>query len=121
MSDNQDYLERTPEVPAHVPMAKIERARNPHTASWWIAAVVAVAAVVGALFILRTSRPSTETLQAAHDQGVAEAHAAAPIHGPPVAVARAAQAATAGRVQTTEVSAQAAAQDASATAATSGP
>jgi hypothetical protein len=122
MSDHQDYLERTLDAPAHVAMAKIQKARNPHTAIWWIAAVVAVAAVVGAIFILRTSRPSTEKLQAAHDQGVADVRLDVPGHGgPQLAVARAAQAATTGRTQTTEASAQAAVHDASATVASSGP
>jgi hypothetical protein len=121
MSDHQDYLERTLDAPAHVAMAKIEKARNPHTAIWWIAAAVAVAAVVGALFILRTTRPSAQALQAAQSQGAATARVDAVSHGPQLAVARAVQAATVGRTQTTEASAQAAAQDASATVAASGP
>jgi len=121
MSDHQDYLERSLDAPAHVAMAKIQKARNPHTAIWWIAAAVAIAAVVGAIFILRTSRPSTEKLQAAHDQGVADARLDAPGHGPQLAVARAVQTATTGRAQTTEASAQAAVHDASATVASSGP
>ncbi|HZZ31085.1 MAG TPA: hypothetical protein VFE10_03755 [Phenylobacterium sp.] len=122
MSNHRDLLQRDPSVAP----AKAKAARN--TASWWVAAVLAIMAVAGALAMLGTTRPSPEKLQAAHDQGVAEAQVDDAAYGRQLAVAHAAQAAAAGRTQTTEMAAQSAAanagvvaQDASVTAVSTGP
>ena len=77
MSSDQDHVEIEP---------------SPHTAAWWGAAVVAVAAVIGALFVLRTARPSPDTLQTAQDRGAAEAQVDDDAHGRQLAVAKAAAA-----------------------------
>lgn len=83
--------------------------RNPHIAAWWIAALAAVAAVIGALVVLRETGPSPRTLQAAHDRGISDAPIAAAAQSRQQTTARAAQVATTGRARTTERSAQAAA------------
>lgn len=113
MSSDQDHVEIEP---------------SPHTAAWWGAAVVAVAAVIGALFVLRTARPSPDTLQAAQDRGAAEAQVDDDAHGRQLAVAKATQAKAANRARTTEANAQAAAasagvqaQDAAATSSSPNP
>lgn len=112
MSDPGYPVERDPDVAP----AKAEAARN--TAHWWIAAVLALVAVVGALAMLLTARPSAEKLQAAHDQGVAEAQVDDAAYGRQLTLAKAAQAAAAGRAQTTEAAAQTAANGADAVAQT---
>jgi hypothetical protein len=111
MSDPRDSVQRDPVAPAKAAAAR-------KTANWWVAAVVAVVAVAGALAMLRTVRPSPEKLQAAHDQGVAEAQVDDAAYGRQLTLARAAQAAAAGRAQTTEAAAQTAASGADAVAQT---
>jgi len=69
MSDNHDYVERTTvrETPVVV------RSSN---AGWWIAAIVAIIAVAGLLFVFTTQNRDSD-LQAARDQGAAQASLAA--------------------------------------------
>jgi hypothetical protein len=95
-------------------------------AAWWIAAVVALVAVVGALVFLSGARPSPAKLQAARDQSRAEEQIDDAAFGAQLAAAHAAkfaQAAAASHARATEaaaqtgaVSADATAQDATATA-----
>jgi hypothetical protein len=69
---NDPYVERTViEEPAVV---RREVASEParSTAGWWIAAVVAVVAVVGAIYVFSNNRSDAD-LQAARDTGRAEA------------------------------------------------
>ncbi|MDB5445704.1 MAG: hypothetical protein JWQ97_1021 [Phenylobacterium sp.] len=78
MSNNGDYVERTTvtDTPDGVrreeyrTTAPVEvRSSN---AGWWIAALVAIVAVVGLVFLF-SSQNRQDQLQAAHDQGAAQA------------------------------------------------
>jgi hypothetical protein len=94
-------------------------ARRSNAALWWIAAVVAVAAVIGAFVILSGARPSPAKLQAARDQGRAEAQIDDAAYGAQLAAAHAAkfaQAAAESHAHATETAAQAGAVSADATA-----
>jgi hypothetical protein len=119
MSNDQDYVERVRDAPPRVSVEEVEAARAPNTASWWIAAVVAIVAVVGAIYFLSGAQPSPAKLQAAHDRGVAEAQIDDAAYGSQLAVAHAAksaEAAAASRARATETAARAAANSADATA-----
>src|SRR5450432_2275547 len=105
MSNDQDYVERTLDAPPSLSPQAVEAVRGPNTAGWWIAAAVAIVAVVGALFLLSGARPSPEKLQAAHDRAVAEAQIDDAAYGAQLSAAHAAQsaqAAAASRAQATE-------------------
>jgi hypothetical protein len=115
MSNDQDYAERILDAPPEVSAAKVEAARRPNTAGWWIAAAVAVLAVIAAIVILSGARPSPEKLQAARDQGRAEAQTDDAAYGAQLAAAhaaKAAQSAAAAKAQLTEAGAQAGAASA---------
>ena len=119
MSNDQDYVERTLDAPPTVSAEAVQAARTPDTAGWWIAALVAIVAVVGAIYLLTGAQPSSAKLQAAHDQGVAEAQVNAAAHGAQLSAAHAAKAAEAAatsRTRVTETAARAAASSADATA-----
>ncbi|MFI4966933.1 MAG: hypothetical protein ACHP9T_16405 [Caulobacterales bacterium] len=125
MSNDQDYVERTLDAPPKVSMESLEAARGPNTAGWWIAATVAVAAVIGAIVLLNGARPSPAKLQAAHERSRAEAQIDDAAYGAQLAAAYAAefaQSAQASDARATESAAKAgaanadtAAQDATAT------
>ena len=117
MSNDQDYVERILDAPPRLSVEAVEAARGPNTIGWWIAAAVAVGAVVGALYLLSGVRPSPAKLQAAHDRSVAEAQIDDAAFGAQIAAAhaaKAAQAATASQTQATEQAAQAGAASAEA-------
>jgi hypothetical protein len=119
MSNDHDYVERVLDAPPRVSVEEIEAARTPNTASWWIAAVVAIVAVVGAIYLLSGAQPSPAKLQAAHDQGMAEAQIDDAAYGAQLSVAHAAksaEAAATSRAHATETAAQAGASSADATA-----
>ncbi|MDB5428267.1 MAG: hypothetical protein JWR43_2242, partial [Phenylobacterium sp.] len=73
MSNDQDYVERTIETPGSVRRETVRVVRSSNSAGWWIAAVVAIMAVVGVIFLLNNGQPSSTDLQAARDQGAAQA------------------------------------------------
>lgn len=91
MSNDEDFCERDLEAPPQTPVSRIRKARSPRTLGWWIGAGVAIAALVWAAALVRSTRPSDEKLQAAHDQGVAEAQIDDAAYGKELAVARAVQ------------------------------
>lgn len=119
MSNDQDYVERTLDAPPTVSAEAVQAARAPNTAGWWIAALVAIVAVVGAIYLLSGAQPSPAKLQAAHDQGVAEAQIDDAAYGAQLSAAHAAksaEAAATSRARATETAARAAASSADATA-----
>ena len=89
MSNDGDYVERVVETP--VETVRVVRERN--SAGWWIAAVVAIVAIVGVIFLLNNGQPSSTDLQAARDQGAAQAQADSAVTGAQVAAVQASQAA----------------------------
>ncbi|THD62289.1 hypothetical protein [Phenylobacterium sp.] len=102
MSNDQDYCERTLDAPDRLSVERIERARGPGALSWWIAATVAVAAVIGAAVLLNTARPSPETLQAAHDRRVAESQIDETAYGSALTAAHSAEAEARARAHDSE-------------------
>jgi hypothetical protein len=100
-------------------------ARKSNATVWWIAAVVAIVAVIGAFVLLSGARPSPAKLQATRDQGRAEAQIDDAAYSAHLAAAHAAKFAGAAAAsharaieagaQTGAASADATAQDASAT------
>jgi len=116
MTVQRDYNEYPPAHFDEHPM----RGR-PSAAGWWVAAGVAVFAVVGAVSVLSIAPFSPARPPAAHERGVAQARIDRSAYGHQVVLAHAAQAATLTRVRATETAAQAgaasaASQDVSATA-----
>lgn len=72
MSDQTPYERTVVEEPAVVRREEV-RVREGGNAGWWIAALVAVVAVVALMFAFTGNRPSEADLQAARDTGRAEA------------------------------------------------
>jgi hypothetical protein len=119
VSNDQDYVERILDAPPKVSIKAIEAARGPGTTGWWIAAAVAVIAVIGAIVLLSAARPSPAALQPSHDPARAEARNDAVAQGAQRAAAhaaRSAQAATMSKVLATDAAAQTASAKADATA-----
>jgi hypothetical protein len=83
-------------------------------AGWWVAAGVAVIAVVGAASFLSIAPVSPARPPAAHERGMAAARIETAVHGRRLVVAHAAEAATLTRVRATESAAQAGAASADA-------
>jgi hypothetical protein len=116
--------------PDHAAVELDTPAARRNTAHWWIAAAVAVAAVIGGLVVLSGAWPSPAKLQAASDQSRAEAQIDDAAYGAQLSAARAAraaksaQAAASTQARATETAAQIGALNADATkreAATSEP
>ncbi len=93
--------------------------RKSNAVAWWIAAAIAIVAVVGAVALLSGARPSLAGAQAGRDQGRAEARIGDPAPGARLAdtqVAKVAQAAAASHARATEAAARTGALSADATA-----
>jgi cell division protein FtsX len=101
MPNDREYVERTTvrETPEVV---------RSSAAGWWIAAIVAIIAVAGLLFVFSTQNRQSE-LQAARDQGAAEAGLAAATTDAQRAATQASQAAQSAVDSTTRASQRAAA------------
>jgi cell division protein FtsX len=100
MPNDREYVERTTvrETPEVV---------RSSAAGWWIAAIVAIIAVAGLLFVFSTQNRQSE-LQAARDQGAAEAGLAAATTDAQRAATQASQAAQSAVDSTTRASQRAA-------------
>jgi glucan phosphoethanolaminetransferase (alkaline phosphatase superfamily) len=101
MSNDRDYIERTTitEVPVR---------REANAAGWWVAALVAIVAIAGLVFMFVSNNPTQSDLQAARDQGVAEATVANATVNAQAAAAQASQAAQSAVETTARASEQAA-------------
>jgi len=93
MSNDGDYVERTIETPGPVRTEQVRVVRERSSAGWWIAALVAVVAIVGVIFMLNGGTNSQSDLQAARDQGAAQAQAENAVAGAQAAASQAAQSA----------------------------
>jgi len=72
MSNDGDYVERTVVEPTTVRREEVRVTRESSNAGWWIAALVAIVAIVGVIFLMNNSSDQAD-LQAARDQGMTEA------------------------------------------------
>lgn len=105
MSDN----ERT--TITREPADRVVVERSGSAAGWWVAALVAVVALIGAIFLFNNTN-GQDALQAARDQGANEANLVNAATGAQTAAANAASAAqdaASGAARATESAAQAAA------------
>jgi len=93
MSNDRDYVERTVEAPSTVRTEEVRVVRERSSAGWWIAALVAIVAIVGVIFMLNGGTNSQSDLQAARDQGAAQAQAENAVTGAQTAASQAAQSA----------------------------
>jgi hypothetical protein len=111
MSNDRDYVERTIETPTTVRQETMRVVRTPSSAGWWIAAVVAIVAIVGVIFLMNNGTSTTD-LQAARDQGAVQAQTDSAATGAQMAAAQAAQSAQSAaesNARTNDVAARAAA------------
>ena len=116
MSNDGDYVERTVETPAGVRREEVRVVRSNNT-GWWIALAVAIVATVGALFWYNASQNSSIDLQAARDEGAAQASLADAAANAQASAAQAAQAAQTAATTSTQVT-ESAARSAAANATT---
>lgn len=72
MSD-EDYVERTTVTEDGRVRREEVRVREGSAAGWWVAALIAIVAIVGVFFMLNSNTNRQAELQAARDQGAAEA------------------------------------------------
>ena len=110
MSHGREYVERTTitETPSSretVRQFTPTTARN--SAGWWIAAIVAIVAVVGVVLLFNSQSNEAE-LQAARDRGMAEANLAAATTDAQQAALQASQAAQSAVASTAQASQRAA-------------
>jgi uncharacterized membrane protein len=118
MSNDRDYVERTIETPTTVRQETMRVVRTPNSAGWWIAAVVAIVAIVGVIFLMNNGTSTTD-LQAARDQGAVQAQTDSAATGAQMAATQAAQSAQSAaesNARTNDVAARAAADRSAATA-----
>jgi hypothetical protein len=86
--------------------------RRGSSAGWWVAALVAIVAIVAVIFMYTNANPTQSQLDAARDQGATEANlatASASAQQAASVAAQAAQDAAAGAARATENAAQSAA------------
>lgn len=114
MSDNGDYVERTVDTPEGVRREEVRVVRGSGNAAWWVVLAVAVVAVIG-FFVWNASQNSQVDLQAAREQGAAEANlanAAANAQSAASQAAQSAQSAVDSSARVTEGAARSAASQA---------
>jgi hypothetical protein len=113
MSNDGDHVERVVvETPTTVRREEVRVVRESSNAGWWIAALVAIVAIVGVIFLMNNST-SQDDLQNARTEGAAQqalATAASDAQMAASQASQAAQTATQGAAQATENAAQAAAE-----------
>ena len=112
MSNDGDYVERTVEAPATVRREEVRVVNGSSNAGWWIAALVAVIAIAGVIFMMNNSNSQVD-LQNARTEGAAQqalSTAAGDAQAAASQATQAAQDATQGAARATETAAQAAAE-----------
>ena len=111
MTNDGDYVERTIEEPVTVRREEVRITRDSSNAGWWIAAVVAVIAIVGVIFMMNNGATQSD-LQNARTEGAAQqalSTAATDAQAAASQATQAAQDAAHSTAQATETAAQAAA------------
>jgi len=111
MSNDGDYVERTVEEPVTVRREEVRVTRDSSNAGWWIAALVAVVAIVGVIFLMNNTNSATD-LQNARTEGAAQqalSTAATDAQAAAGQATQAAQDAAQSTARATETAAQAAA------------
>ncbi|HEY2356478.1 MAG TPA: hypothetical protein VGH86_03445 [Phenylobacterium sp.] len=94
MSNDGDYVvERTIEGPTTIRREEVRVVRERGSAGWWVAAIVAIMAIVGVIFMLNGGLPAD--LRAVSDQRTAQAQVDSAATGAQMAAAQAAQSAQA--------------------------
>ena len=71
MTNDGDYVERTIEEPGTLRREEVRITRGSNNAGWWIAALVAIVAIVGVIFLMNGSTTQTD-LQNARNEGAAQ-------------------------------------------------
>jgi hypothetical protein len=120
MTNDGDYVERTIEEPATLRREEIRVTRGSNNAGWWIAALVAIVAIVGVIFLMNGSTTQAD-LQNARTEGAAQqalTTAAGDAQAAATQATQAAQDAAHSTAQATETAAQAAANRTAQTART---
>ena len=120
MSNDGDYVERTIEEPATLRREEIRITRGSNNAGWWIAALVAIVAIVGVIFVMNNSSTQTD-LQNARNEGAAQQALSTAANDAQAAASQATQAAqdaAHSTAQATETAAKAAADRTTQTART---
>ena len=120
MSNDGDYVERTVEGPTTVRREEVRVTRGSGAAGWWIAALVAIVAIVGVIFLMNNTSTQND-LQNARNEGAAQqalSTAATDAQAAATQATQAAQDAARSTAQTTETAAQAAADRTAAAAQT---
>ncbi|MGH6909848.1 MAG: hypothetical protein ACREE0_10310 [Phenylobacterium sp.] len=111
MSNDGDYVERTVEGPTTIRREEVRVSRGSSNAGWWIAALVAIVAIVGVIFMMNNGTTQTD-LQNARNEGAAQqalSTAATDAQAAATQATQAAQDAAHSTAQATETAAQAAA------------
>ena len=111
MSNDGDYVERVVETPTTVRTKEVRVVRERSSAGWWIAALVAIVAIVGVIFMMNSGTTQTD-LQNARNEGAAQqalSTAATDAQAAAGQATQAAQDAARSTAQATETAAQAAA------------
>ena len=111
MTNDGDYVERTIEEPGTLRREEVRITRGSNNAGWWIAALVAIVAIVGVIFLMNGS-PTQTDLQNARNEGAAQqamTNAASDAQVAASQATQAAQDAAHSTAQATETAAQAAA------------
>ena len=94
MPNDGDYVvERTIEGPTTIRREEVRVVRERGSAGWWVAAVVAIMAIVGVIFLLNGGLPAD--LRAVSDQRIAQTQLDSAATGAQMAAAQAAQSAQA--------------------------
>jgi uncharacterized iron-regulated membrane protein len=111
MTDDSDYVERTIEEPTTLRREEVRVTHGSNNAGWWIAALVAIVAIVGVIFVINNGSTPAD-LQNARNEGAAQQALSTAASDAQVAASRATQAAqdaAHSTAQATETAAQAAA------------
>ncbi len=102
MSDNGDYIERTVEAPTLVQREEVRVVRAPSNTGWWVAAFVAVVAIAVGVFFYSNNQTSQADLQAAREQGAAQAQTDNALSNAQMSATQAAQSAQSAAMSTAQ-------------------
>lgn len=102
MSDNGEYIERTVEAPTLVQREEVRVVRASSNTGWWVAAFVAVVAIAVGVFFYSNNQTSQTDLQAAREQGAAQAQTDNALSNAQMSASQAAQSAQSAAMSTAQ-------------------